>query len=110
MKAGNFPGITGFPNQDIAMWVTMGALADRSEERLGTSDLAIVEFRRRMLTALDEFAAGEAPIALGGNAIPTKICSFQASVPKSVDWREYQVSHVWDDVPATQRLDSNYEV
>ncbi|MEK7943517.1 Rieske 2Fe-2S domain-containing protein [Pigmentiphaga sp. YJ18] len=110
MKAGNFTGITGFPNQDIAMWVTMGALADRSEERLGTSDLAIVEFRRRMLTALDEFAASEAPIALGENAIPREICSFQAIVPKSVDWREYKVSHVWDDVPAAQRLDSNYEV
>ncbi|MCB2029786.1 MAG: Rieske 2Fe-2S domain-containing protein, partial [Rhodoferax sp.] len=34
MKAGNFTGITGFPNQDIAMWVTMGAIADRTHDRL----------------------------------------------------------------------------
>ena len=27
MKAGNFTGIKGFPNQDIAMWTTMGAIA-----------------------------------------------------------------------------------
>jgi len=110
MKAGNFTGITGFPNQDIAMWVTMGPIADRSEERLGTSDLAIVEFRRRMLAALDEFAGGAEPVGLGANAIPKEICSFQAIVPKSVDWREYRVSYVWDDVPAGRKLDSNYEV
>ncbi len=28
MKAGNFTGIKGFPNQDIAMWVTMGPIAN----------------------------------------------------------------------------------
>lgn len=110
MKAGNFTGITGFPNQDIAMWLTMGALADRSEERLGTSDLAIVEFRRRMLTALDEFAAGEQPVALGANAIPREICSFQAVVPKAVDWREYDTAPIWDDVPSARQLETNYEV
>ena len=42
MKAGNFTGITGFPNQDIAMWVTMGPIADRTHERLGASDQAVV--------------------------------------------------------------------
>ena len=46
MKLGNFTGIRGIPNQDIAMWETMGPIADRSRERLGASDLAIVEFRR----------------------------------------------------------------
>ena len=38
MKAGNFTGITGIPNQDIAMWETMGPIADRTSERLGASD------------------------------------------------------------------------
>ncbi len=33
MKAGNFTGITGFPNQDVAMWVTMGPIADRTSDR-----------------------------------------------------------------------------
>ena len=40
MKAGNFTGITGFPNQDVAMWVTMGPIADRTNDRLGASDMA----------------------------------------------------------------------
>ncbi len=56
MKAGNFTGITGFPNQDVAMWVTMGAIADRTHDRLGASDLAIVEFRKQMLDAVRAFA------------------------------------------------------
>ena len=31
MKAGNFTGISGIPNQDIAMWESMGPIADRSQ-------------------------------------------------------------------------------
>ncbi len=58
MKAGNFTGITGFPNQDIAMWVTMGPIADRTHERLGASDMAVVEFRKQMLEAVRAFQAG----------------------------------------------------
>jgi phthalate 4,5-dioxygenase len=40
MKAGNFTGIHGIPNQDMAMWLTMGPVFDRTQDRLGTSDLA----------------------------------------------------------------------
>ena len=46
MKLGDFTGIRGIPNQDIAMWETMGPIADRTRERLGASDFAVVEFRR----------------------------------------------------------------
>ncbi len=69
MKAGNFTGIKGFPNGDIAMWLTMGSIADRTEERLGASDVAVVEFRRRMLDALKEFQSGDAAIGTGDKAI-----------------------------------------
>ena len=31
MKAGNFTGIQGIPNQDIAMWEGMGPISDRSQ-------------------------------------------------------------------------------
>ena len=49
MKRGSFTGIAGIPNQDIAMWESMGPIADRSRERLGVSDVAIVHFRRIMV-------------------------------------------------------------
>ena len=50
-EAGNFTGISGIPNQDIAMWESMGPIGDRSRERVGASDVAVVEFRRLMVEA-----------------------------------------------------------
>lgn len=87
MKAGNFTGIKGFPNQDIAMWVTMGPIADRSQERLGASDQAIVEFRKQMVEAARSFAGGAPAIGTGAAQVPRGVCSFQAVMPKTTDWR-----------------------
>ena len=97
MKAGNFTGITGFPNQDIAMWVTMGPIADRTHERLGASDIAIVEFRKQMLDAVRDFQQGKPAIGTADSAIPASVCSFQAIIPKTTDWRAYGAQPVWPD-------------
>jgi phthalate 4,5-dioxygenase oxygenase subunit len=94
MKAGNFTGITGFPNQDVAMWVSMGPIADRTHERLGASDLAIVEFRKQMLDAVRAFRDGGPAIGTGELAIPASVCAFQAIVPKTTDWREFRAAPV----------------
>jgi len=96
MKAGNFTGITGFPNQDIAMWVTMGPIADRTNDRLGASDLAVVEFRKQMVAAVRDFVDGKPAIGTGDLAVPAKVCSFQAIVPKTVDWKAYDAKPVWE--------------
>ena len=97
MKAGNFTGITGFPNQDVAMWVTMGPIADRTHERLGASDLAIVEFRRQMIAAAQAHAAGAEAIGTGDSQVPSAVCAYQAIVPKSTDGRAHEARPVWDD-------------
>ncbi|MEI7739171.1 MAG: Rieske 2Fe-2S domain-containing protein [Betaproteobacteria bacterium] len=94
MKAGNFTGIKGIPNQDMAMWVTMGAITDRSQDRLGASDMAVVEFRRQMVNAVKRFIQGEAPIGVGELKIPSTVCSYQAIIPKEVDWREFSTTPV----------------
>ncbi|MDM9558320.1 Rieske 2Fe-2S domain-containing protein [Bordetella petrii] len=109
MKAGNFTGIKGFPNQDIAMWVTMGPIADRSADRLGASDLAIVEFRRQMLDAVQAFQQGDAAIGTGDRRIPPQVCAFQAIVPKTVDWREFAAQPVGADTASGPQLESNYQ-
>ena len=96
MKAGNFTGISGFPNQDVAMWLTMGPIAERWRERLGASDLAIVEFRKQMVAAAQAFARGEPAIGTGEAAIPANVCSFQAIIPKATDWRAFAARYVWD--------------
>ncbi|MES2412275.1 MAG: Rieske 2Fe-2S domain-containing protein [Pseudomonadota bacterium] len=96
MKAGNFTGITGFPNQDIAMWVTMGPIADRTHERLGASDMAVVEFRKQMLDAVRAFQAGSPVIGTGALRIPSSVVAYQAIIPKTSDWRAFSGSYVWD--------------
>ena len=96
MKAGNFTGITGFPNQDIAMWLTMGPLADRSKEWLGSSDLAVVHFRRIMLDALKKFEQTGAAIGAGAAYVPANVHAFQAVIPKAGDWRTDAQSFVWN--------------
>ncbi|MEO8856471.1 MAG: Rieske 2Fe-2S domain-containing protein [Burkholderiaceae bacterium] len=98
MKAGNYTGITGFPNQDVAMWLTMGPIADRSKERLGASDVAVVEFRKLMLDAVRAFESGASAIGTAELRIPDTVCSFQAIVPKTTDWRKFEARYVWDSV------------
>ena len=110
MKSGNFTGISGFPNQDLAMWVTMGPIADRSHERLGATDLAIVEFRRQMVDAAQRFAHGERAIGTGEEALPRSVCAFQAIVPKTTDWREFRTSPVWADGEERPELEPSYSV
>ena len=80
------------------MWVTMGPIADRTHERLGASDLAVVEFRRQMLEAVQAFQAGAPAIGTGEARIPSSVCAYQAIVPKTTDWRSFKASYVWDGV------------
>ncbi|CAG9170882.1 Phthalate 4,5-dioxygenase oxygenase subunit [Cupriavidus laharis] len=110
MKTGNFTGIAGFPNQDVAMWLTMGPIADRSHDRLGASDLAIVEFRKQMLDAVRAFQQGGEAIGTGANAIPDNVCAFQAVVPKTDDWRTFNVQYVWAGGQDQPELEPSYSV
>lgn len=110
MKAGNFTGITGFPNQDVAMWLTMGQLADRTHDRLGASDLAIVEFRRQMLDAVMTFQKDGLAIGTGQEAATPAVCAYQAILPKSSDWREHEVRYVWLQNATEPELEPSYSV
>jgi phthalate 4,5-dioxygenase oxygenase subunit len=87
MKLGNATGIRGIPNQDIAMWETMGPIADRTRERLGASDFAVVEFRRMMVEAAQAFAAGMPALGTINRVRQASISSFEGIVPKTTDWR-----------------------
>ena len=90
MQLGNFTGIYGIPNQDIAMWESIGPIADRTSERLGASDIAIVQFRRLMIAAARSHAEGGAPIGLMEPHVPlARLRSYQGIVPKAEDWRTF---------------------
>lgn len=97
MKEGDFTGIPGIPNQDIAMWVSMGPIVNRTDDILGASDLAIVEFRRLMVEAAQKVASGESAIGTGDRNCQPAIASFQGVVPKESDWRELWKTNVLED-------------
>ena len=87
MRRGSHTGIEGIPNQDIAMWETMGPIADRSRERLGASDMAIVQFRRIMVDAARKVRDGGPAIGTAPEHVPhIKLKSFEGIVPKKTDW------------------------
>lgn len=105
MKAGDFTGIYGIPAQDMAMWETMGAIADRGEDRLGSSDKAIFTFRTQMYRAAQAVAKGEPAIGAAQPRVPhAKLMSFEGMVPKGQDWRIINVSDEEKQVTQTARL------
>ena len=84
----SFTGILGIPNQDIAMWESMGTIADRTQERLGASDIAIVQFRRLMIDAVRAFQEEGRVIGHVQPRLPqAKLRSYQGVVEKTVSWR-----------------------
>lgn len=87
MKAGDFTGIKGIPAQDMAMWESMGPIADRSKDRLGSSDKAIFQFRKQML-AMAQAAAENKEVRADDAPIPHRqLATFEGMVPKDKDWR-----------------------
>jgi phthalate 4,5-dioxygenase oxygenase subunit len=94
MKAGNFTGITGFPNQDIAMWLTMARL--RIGRRIASVQRhRVVEFRKQMVEAARAFAQGKPAI---GTVTTRSLspCAPTRRSSKTVDWRSYEVKPVWE--------------
>ncbi len=87
MKNGSYTGIKGFANQDMACQESMGPVVDRSQEHLGTSDVAIIRMRRRMLEAVRRFESGE-PLLAHDPTIPfDRIKGDQAIIPTTEPWQ-----------------------
>ena len=51
----SYTGIQGIPEQDKAMNESMGAICDRSQEHLGTTDAMVIRTRRRLIDAARAF-------------------------------------------------------
>jgi phthalate 4,5-dioxygenase len=87
MKNGSFTGINGFSNQDMACQESMGPIVDRTQEHLGTSDIAIIRMRKRMLEAVRLFQDGRPLIGLDPNLPYERIRTEQLIIPIDQPWQ-----------------------
>jgi 5,5'-dehydrodivanillate O-demethylase len=62
-EAGEF-SLEYVDSQDIMAWVTQGPIADRTLERLGTTDVGIVTLRKMLLRELAKVERGEDPMCV----------------------------------------------
>jgi hypothetical protein len=62
-KAGHYSGITSIPMQDKAMIEGMTRTVDRSLEHLGSSDVAVIAARRRLMKLARDLEHGIEPAA-----------------------------------------------
>jgi phthalate 4,5-dioxygenase oxygenase subunit len=87
MKNGKWTGIDGFTNQDMACQESMGPISDRTQEHLGTSDIAIIRMRKRMLEAVRRFENGQPLIGLDPGLPYDRIRSEQKVIPIEQPWQ-----------------------
>jgi len=62
-RSTSMTGIQGFAAQDMAIQESMGPVVDRTRERLGTSDTAIIAMRRLLLHEIHALQEHREPIA-----------------------------------------------
>ncbi|WP_063784450.1 Rieske 2Fe-2S domain-containing protein [Streptomyces sp. SBT349] len=82
-----FTGIAGVNTQDYALQTGMGRIVDRSQEALGSTDLAISTARRLLLEATDEVERGGAPRG-AAPATHRAIRGGDLLMSAGSDWRE----------------------
>jgi phthalate 4,5-dioxygenase len=86
-------GIPGFGEQDQAIQESQGPIVDRTRERLGTSDSAIIHVRRRLMTEARALRDRGAPTSA---ANPESFCVRSASVllPPDANWVEGAMARI----------------
>ncbi|HEY3116807.1 MAG TPA: Rieske 2Fe-2S domain-containing protein [Chloroflexota bacterium] len=98
-----FTGITGLNTQDRAVQESMGPVADRTLERLGTTDRAIVHARGALLKAIKTVQDGGDPPGLAPTYYPLR--SHEMAVPKGDNWYEAIANALKvEDTPAGEVL------
>jgi phenylpropionate dioxygenase-like ring-hydroxylating dioxygenase large terminal subunit len=86
-RAKTFTGIPGLNNQDLAVQESMGPIVDRSREHLGSTDKAIIQFRRCLLDAANGLQQGIDPPGSDSKTYRGIRCA-DVIIPKDVRWQE----------------------
>src|SRR5918912_2841636 len=83
-----YTGIQGIAMQDAAMTTSMGAIYDRSKERLGTTDAMVIRVRRRLIAAVQaHMKHGVTPPGVEDPAV-YRVRSGGVFLPPDADWVE----------------------
>jgi phthalate 4,5-dioxygenase len=85
-RGDSFAGIFGLGMEDHAVQVSVGPIVDRSQEKLGTSDTAIIKARRCLLNAVKTLENGEQLPGLDPES--HKVRSASVLLPKGVPFHE----------------------
>ena len=84
----SYTGIRGIREEDLAVQESMGSVCDRTIEHLGSSDLAVIAMRRRLLDAVRALSErGEVPYE-AHNADAYRVRSAALVLPREVAWDE----------------------
>ena len=83
-----FSGIPEFWAQDAAVQEGMGPIYDRTQEHLGTTDIGIIHFRKRLLEVAREFHEKETHPPGVIDPQLYRVRGAAAILPKDADWRE----------------------
>ena len=82
-----FTGIRGLNTQDLAVQESMGPIIDRSREHLGTTDKAIIQFRRCLLDAARDLQNGIDPPGADSKAY-RNLRATDVTIGKDLRWQE----------------------
>ncbi|MFQ6028124.1 MAG: Rieske 2Fe-2S domain-containing protein [Dehalococcoidia bacterium] len=82
-----FTGITGLNTQDLAVQESMGPIVKRWREHLGSTDKAIIAFRRILLDVVENFQKGIEPPGTNPKTY-RGVRAADMVLPKDVTWQE----------------------
>jgi phthalate 4,5-dioxygenase oxygenase subunit len=82
----SFSGVEGISAQDFSLQESMGRICDRTKERLGTSDAAIILARRRLLAAVEQL--DELDLLPGASPEHQRVRSTSLLLPHSIPFGE----------------------
>ncbi len=85
--ASNFSGIVGAAVQDRAVQESMGALFDRSQENLGTSDMAVIYHRRLLLKKMRDLEQGK-PLPALDPSLDFNLRGASCFMPSDKPWQD----------------------
>jgi phthalate 4,5-dioxygenase len=87
MKEGHWSGILrNFALEDFIIEESMGPIADRTQEYLGSTDAVVVRARRMLIDALDAHDRGKLPFGLDRAVDYSRIRALAIRFPRGLDW------------------------